>query len=479
MHKIQNYINGSMVPPQSDAWLDNYEPATGDVYSYVPDSNDQDINTAVTAARDAFAAWSSMHVTERSAILHRIADAIESNIDELATAESKDNGKPLWLARSVDIPRCVSNFRFFANLITAAESQSHNSHGMVNYTLWKPLGPVACISPWNLPLYLFTWKIAPALAAGNTVVAKPSEVTPMTASMLGELCNEAGLPPGVLNIVHGSGAQTGNALISHDDIAGISFTGGTKTGQHIASVTAPKLKKVSLELGGKNPNIIFADCDYDLMLETTLRSSFANQGQICLCGSRIYVEKSIYKKFRDDFVTRVKQLKVGDPHNDDSKLGAIVSQQHFEKILGCIDLAKKEGGQILCGGNAVEVSGRCKNGWFIEPTIIEGVANCSQTNQQEIFGPVVTIQPFDDASDAISKANESTYGLAATIWTSNLNVAHRVADEVESGIIWINCWLARDLRTPFGGMKQSGLGREGGMEALRFWTEPKNVCIKF
>ena len=479
MHKIQNYINGSMVPPQSDAWLDNYEPATGDVYSYVPDSNDQDINTAVTAAGDAFAAWSSMHVTERSAILHRIADAIESNIDELATAESKDNGKPLWLARSVDIPRCVSNFRFFANLITAAESQSHNSHGMVNYTLWKPLGPVACISPWNLPLYLFTWKIAPALAAGNTVVAKPSEVTPMTASMLGELCNEAGLPPGVLNIVHGSGAQTGNALISHDDIAGISFTGGTKTGQHIASVTAPKLKKVSLELGGKNPNIIFADCDYDLMLETTLRSSFANQGQICLCGSRIYVEKSIYKKFRDDFVTRVKQLKVGDPHNDDSKLGAIVSQQHFEKILGCIDLAKKEGGQVLCGGNAVEVSGRCKNGWFIEPTIIEGVANCSQTNQQEIFGPVVTIQPFDGVDDAITKANESTYGLAATTWTSNLNVAHRVADAVESGIIWINCWLARDLRTPFGGMKQSGLGREGGMEALRFWTEPKNVCIKF
>jgi len=330
-----------------------------------------------------------------------------------------------------------------------------------------------------LPLYLFTWKIAPALAAGNTVVAKPSEVTPMTASMLGELCIEAGLPPGVLNIVHGSGAKTGNALVSHDDIEGISFTGGTKTGKHIASVTAPKLKKVSLELGGKNPNIIFADCDYDLMMETTLRSSFTNQGQICLCGSRIYVEQSIYEKFRDDFVARVKQLKVGDPNNEDSNLGAIVSQQHFDKILGCIEIAKQEGGKILCGGNAVEVSGRCDNGWFIEPTIIEGVANDSQTNQQEIFGPVVTIQPFDDADDAIAKANESTYGLAATIWTSNLGVAHRVADEVESGIIWVNCWLARDLRTPFGGMKQSGLGREGGMEALRFWTEPKNVCIKF
>ena len=310
MHKIQNYINGSMTPPISDAWLDNYEPASGEVFSQVPDSGREDIDLAVKAARESFESWSTMHVTERSATLHRIADIIEANVDKLAAAESKDNGKPLWLARSVDIPRCVSNFRFFANLITAAESQSHNSHGMVNYTLWKPLGPVACISPWNLPLYLFTWKIAPALAAGNTVVAKPSEVTSMTAAMLGELCIEASVPPGVLNIVHGSGAQTGNALVSHDGIEGISFTGGTKTGKHIAAVTAPKLKKVSLELGGKNPNIVFADCDYDLMLETTLRSSFANQGQICLCGSRIYVERSIYEKFRDDFVAKVKQLKV-------------------------------------------------------------------------------------------------------------------------------------------------------------------------
>ena len=479
MKKIQNYINGSMLSPQSDMWLDNFEPATGSVYSQVPDSNTSDVDLAVKSARDAFDSWSKTHVNDRSAMLHRIADIIEANLDSLAEAESKDNGKPLWLARAVDIPRCVSNLRFFANLITSAESQSHNSDGMVNYTLWKPLGPVACISPWNLPLYLFTWKIAPALAAGNTVVAKPSEITPMTASMLGELCIEAGLPPGVLNIVHGSGSQTGNALVSHDDIQGISFTGGTKTGKHIASVTAPTLKKVSLELGGKNPNIIFADCDYETMLETTLRSSFANQGQICLCGSRIYIERLLYAKFRDDFVARVKNLKVGDPNSEDSKQGAIVSQQHFEKILGCIELAKQEGGDILCGGNAVEVAGRCKDGWFIEPTVIESVANDCQTNQQEIFGPVVTIQPFDDVDDAIAKANESSYGLAATIWTSNLNVAHRVAAEVESGIIWVNCWLARDLRTPFGGMKQSGLGREGGMEALRFWTEAKNVCIKF
>ena len=479
MNKIHNYINGSMLPPQSKSWLDNFEPATGQVYSQVPDSDQHDVDNAVAAARAAFPGWSKTHASDRAAMLHKIADAIEANVDSLADAESKDNGKPLWLARAVDIPRCVSNFRFFANLITSTESQSHNSDGMVNYTLWKPLGPVACISPWNLPLYLFTWKIAPALAAGNTVVAKPSEVTPMTATMLGQICNDAGLPPGVLNIVHGSGSQTGNALVSHDDIQGISFTGGTKTGKHIASTVAPKLKKLSLELGGKNPNIIFDDCDFDLMMETTLRSSFANQGQICLCGSRIYIEKSLYKKFRDEFVARTKQLTVGDPHDPDSKLGAIVSKPHFEKILGCIELAKQEGGTILCGGNAVQVSGRCEQGWFIEPTVIEGVANGSQTNQQEIFGPVVSIQPFDDIEDAIQKANESQYGLASTIWTSNLNVAHRVADEVESGIIWINCWLARDLRTPFGGMKQSGLGREGGMEALRFWTEPKNVCIKF
>ena len=479
METILNLINGEHVAPQSDDWLDNFEPATGKIYSRVPDSKSQDVEDALAAARKAFAGWSQTDATARSARLHRIADEIEANLDALAEAESKDNGKPLWLARSVDIPRCVSNFRFFANLITSTESQSHHSRGNINYTLHQPLGPVACISPWNLPLYLFTWKIAPALAAGNTVVAKPSEVTPMTAFMLGQICNEAGLPDGVLNIVHGSGAATGNALVSHDDIQGISFTGGTATGKHIASIAAPKLKKLSLELGGKNPNIIFADCDYETMMETTLRSSFANQGQICLCGSRIYIQKSLYKRFREDFVARVQELNVGDPKDPGSHQGAIVSQQHFEKILSCIEQAKVDGGKLLCGGESVSFAGRCENGWFIAPTVIEGVPNDSQTNQQEIFGPVVSIQPFENVHDAITKANESQYGLSATIWTSNLNVAHQVAAEVEAGIVWINCWLNRDLRTPFGGMKQSGLGREGGVEALRFWTEPKNVCIKY
>lgn len=479
MKKILNYIDGQQVAPDSDLWIDCHEPATGQVYAKVPNSDASDVDRAVAAARKAFPSWSKTSVNDRSELIRQIGDAIKENLEPLAEAESKDNGKPLWLAKSVDIPRCVSNFHFFANLITSTESQSHNSQGSVNYTLHQPLGPVACISPWNLPLYLFTWKIAPALAAGNTVVAKPSEVTPMTAYLLGELCEEIGLPSGVLNIVHGLGASTGNALVNHDDIQGISFTGGTTTGKLIASVAAPKLKKLSLELGGKNPNIIFADCDFEQMMETTLRSSFANQGQICLCGSRIYIQSSIYERFRDEFVSRVKELRTGDPLKQESNMGAIVSKEHFEKIMSCIELAKTEGGSILCGGNSINVPGRCEDGWFIEPTVIEGVSNCSNTNQREIFGPVVTIQPFDDVDDAITKANESTYGLAATIWTSNLRVAHRVAAEVESGIIWINCWLNRDLRTPFGGMKQSGLGREGGMEALRFWTEPKNVCIKY
>lgn len=477
--QILNYIDGRLFQPSSNQWLDNFEPATGIAYSKVPDSDQQDIDLAVQAACAAFPDWSKRDAFSRASAINRIADLIDENRDELVAAESKDNGKPIWLANSVDIPRCSMNLRFFANMITGMESQSHSTSETINYTLREPLGAVGCISPWNLPLYLFTWKIAPALAAGNTVVAKPSEVTPMTAFLFSKLCIEAGLPPGVLNIVHGSGGNTGNALINHDDIKAISFTGGTQTGKHIASVVAPKLKKLSLELGGKNPNLIFADCDYEQALETTLRSSFANQGQICLCGSRIYIEKSIYQKFRDDFVARTKLLRVGDPQDGESVLGAVVSKPHFEKILGCIELAREEGGTVLCGGNSVRLKGRCENGWFVEPTIIEGLSNQCDTNQNEIFGPVVTLQSFEGEAEAIKLANETNYGLSATVWSSNTGVAHRVAAQLQAGVVWINCWLVRDLRTPFGGMKQSGVGREGGMEAMRFWTEPKNVCVKF
>ncbi len=479
MINIQNYINGELCEPELGGRIDNFDPATGGVYSTVPDSTVEDIDRAVDAAGDAFQSWSSLPAAERAAIIERVAAAIDVNREELVKLESRDNGKPEWLARAVDIPRCSANLRFFASLVTGFASESHAMPDGVNYTLRKPLGVVACISPWNLPLYLFTWKIAPALAAGNCVVGKPSEVTPMTAYKFSEICIDAGLPAGVLNIVHGSGAKTGDAITNHDNIKAISFTGGTTTGAHIAGVVAPKFKKLSLELGGKNPNIIFDDCDFDLMLETTLRSSFANQGQICLCGSRIYAQRGIYERFKTEFVARTSSLKVGDPQDTDSKLGAVVSKPHFEKVLSCIELALSEGGTVLCGGEPAPQSGRCKNGWFIQPTIIEGLGNDCRTNQEEIFGPVVTIQPFDAESDAIRMANESEYGLSATVWTSDIGRGHRVADQVDAGVVWINCWLVRDLRTPFGGVKSSGVGREGGLEALRFWTEPKNVCVKY
>tara|TARA_B110000879_G_scaffold212291_1_gene307843 strand:- start:2059 stop:3501 length:1443 start_codon:yes stop_codon:yes gene_type:complete len=480
MKKIANYINGKLVAPQNEKYIDNYNPATGKVYSLIPDSSEADVNDAIAAARDAFVGWASLRNTERADWLEKISQGIESRMDELALAESTDNGKPLWLARSVDIPRAKDNFKFYSTAIRHFASESHQTaEGVINYTLRKPVGVAACISPWNLPLYLFSWKIAPALAAGNTVVAKPSEVTPMTAYLLSEICEEIGLPAGVLNIVHGLGHSTGNALISSDDIDLVSFTGGTATGAHIAKIVAPKFKKMSLELGGKNPNIIFDDCDFDRMLKTTLNSSFANQGQICLCGSRILVQRGVYEKFKKAFITKVKDMKVGDPMQEDSRQGAIVSQQHYEKILDYIAIAQEEGGKILTGGKAIHLEGEHKDGWYIAPTVIEGLDQQCRTNQEEIFGPVVTIQPFDTEEEALALANSTGYGLAATIWTSDLHKAHRMGSEVESGIVWINCWLLRDLRTPFGGVKNSGVGREGGWEALHFFTEPKNVCIAY
>lgn len=480
MQRILNYINGQLVEPNTGKFLDNYNPATGNVYSLIPDSDESDVEKAYVAAKHAFPSWSNTPKEKRSAVLMKVSELIEKNLDRLAIAESVDNGKPVKLAKSVDIPRAAANFRFYATGILHYASHAHNmEEGAINYTLRQPVGVAGCISPWNLPLYLFSWKIAPALAAGCTVVAKPSEVTPMTAFLLSELCIEAGLPPGVLNIVHGLGGKVGNAIVSHKDIPLISFTGGTVTGKHIASVAAPMFKKLSLELGGKNPNLIFADCDYEKMLSTTLNSSFSNQGQICLCGSRIYVERSLYEKFKTDFVAKTKAMVVGDPSHEHTRIGAIVSKGHFEKILSYIDLAKQEGGTVLCGGNPVNVGGDCSNGYFIEPTIIEGLPHTCRTNQEEIFGPVVTITPFDTEEEALTMANSTMYGLASVVWTSNLNRAHRVAASIHAGIVWVNCWLLRDLRTPFGGVKASGVGREGGFEALDFFTEPKNVCVKW
>ena len=479
-YHLENFIGGNFIGPLSGNFIDNVNPATGAVYGQVPDSNSKDIDAAVKAAKKAFPAWSVMPVEKRFDILNKIASLIDENLDALALAETNDNGKPLWLSKLVDIPRASSNFRFFATGIMHFASESHAMEDRgVNYTLRQPIGIVGCISPWNLPLYLFTWKIAPALAAGNCVIAKPSEVTPVSAFLLGRICKEAGLPDGVLNIVHGLGQHCGEAIVKHPEIKAISFTGSTRAGERIASIAAPMFKKLSLELGGKNPNIIFADCDWNKMMETTIRSSFSNQGQICLCGSRILVEESVYEKFKTEFVHKVKQLTVGDPLDEKSKQGAIVSNIHFDKVMNCIILAKVEGGKILCGGNAVKPEGRCAGGYFIKPTIIEGLGPACKTNTDEIFGPVVTLQSFKTTEEALQLANATQYGLAATVWTQDISKANLVAAKIQSGIIWINCWLVRDLRTPFGGMKDSGVGREGGWEALRFFTESKNVCIQF
>ena len=476
---IRNYIDGAFSDPVGGQFLDNIDPSTGNAYGLIPRSQAADVELAVAAAKAAFPTWSSLSAAERSSWLMKVSNAIDAKLETLALAESKDNGKPLKLATAVDIPRARDNFKFYA---TAILHDAYETHDMgvngFNYTLRQPVGVAGCISPWNLPLYLFSWKIAPALAAGNTVVAKPSEVTPATAYLLSEILDEIGFPKGVLNIVHGLGAEVGAAIVAHHDTNIISFTGGTQTGKAISSVAAPMFKKISLELGGKNANVIFDDCDFEDAVNTSVRSSFANQGQICLCGSRIYVQRGIYEKFKAAFLERVNGLTVADPLTSEARMGAVVSKEHMNKVLSYIELAKEEGGTLLTGGHRVQLEGRCEKGYFIAPTVFENLPASCRTNQEEIFGPVVTLTPFDTEEEALAMANGTAYGLAATIWTSDLKTAHRMAAGLHAGIIWVNCWLLRDLRTPFGGVKQSGVGREGGFEALRFFTEPKNICIK-
>ncbi|HEY4799841.1 MAG TPA: aldehyde dehydrogenase, partial [Bacteroidia bacterium] len=424
MTLLANYINGQLLPPLSKQYIDIYNPSVGSTYAQLPDSDERDVLLAIESAEKAFLSWSITPAEKRSKILLKIVEGIEKHFDKLALAESVDNGKPLKLSKTIDIPRSASNFYFFATALMHYASESHYmEEGAINYTLRRPIGVVGCISPWNLPLYLFTWKIAPALAAGNCVIAKPSEITPMTAYLLSEICIEAGLPPGVLNIVHGYGNKVGEAIASNPRIPVISFTGGTKTGAHIAKVAAPMFKKLSLELGGKNPAIIFSDCNYEKMMKTVIHSSFANQGQICLCGARIFIERPLYERFKKDFVERTLKLKIGDPQEETSNLGAIVSEQHMNKILSYVELAKQEGGTILAGGKRVQMNGRCKNGWFLEPTIIEGLNYDCRTNQEEIFGPVVTITPFDSEEEVLRYANSTSYGLASTVWTENLTRA--------------------------------------------------------
>ena len=475
-HFIGHLIGGEHVPGRGDA-LPVHEPATARGLGELRDADVRQVDDAVAAAGEAFPAWSALAPEQRGRYLHTLADAIEARLDAFAEAESRDTGKPLHLARTLDIPRAIANLRFFAGAGEHFASESHHDHGRLNYTLRQPLGAVAAVSPWNLPLYLFTWKIAPALAAGNTVVGKPSEVTPLTADLLGALTLELDWPPGVLNIVHGRGAVTGQALTTHPAIKAVSFTGSTRTGATIAAANAARFRKLSLELGGKNPTIVFADADFDAAVTGAVRAAFTNQGQICLCGSRILVQASIYQRFRNAFLERVAQLRVDDPLTADADLGAVVSREHFDKVMGCIELARQEGGTVLCGGQALRLDGRCANGWFIAPTVIEGLPSACRTNQDEIFGPVASLLPFDDEAQALALANDSRYGLAASLWTRDIARGHRVAAALEAGIVWINTWLNRDLRTPFGGVKESGLGREGGLEALRFFTEAKNVCL--
>lgn len=480
MERIENYIGGELRAPVNGAYLPNYEPATGKVYCEIPDSGQADVNLAVRAAKDAFPDWSNTPKEERSRLMLRVAELIREKSETLAAAEARDNGKPVSLARKVDIPRASSNMHFYGTAILHYDSRSHTMEGTaINYTLRQPIGVVGCISPWNLPLYLFTWKIAPALAAGNCVVAKPSEVTPYTAFMLSRICIEAGLPSGVLNIVHGTGPSAGSAIVDHYDVKAISFTGGTKTGEAIARSAAPRFKKLSLELGGKNPNIIFDDADFDSALKTTLRSSFANQGQICLCGSRILIQEGIYERFRDALVERTEAMKVGQPFEEGVHMGALVSKPHLEKVLSHVELAIEEGGMVLTGGHQVKLEGAYADGWYMRPTIIEGLGPSCRTNQEEVFGPFVTIMPFKDEKEALEMANSTRYGLSSTVWTKDIDRAQRMAAGIHAGIVWVNTWLLRDLRTPFGGVKDSGVGREGGFDALDFFTEPKNVCIAY
>ena len=477
--KIKNFVDGQFVEPVGGKYLDNIEPATGKVYSLVSDSDARDVELAVAAAAKAFPSWSETPVAERSRLLLRIADLIERDLEKLARAESVDTGKPISLARGLDIPRAASNFRFFATAVLHSESEAHITDGVAfNYTLRQPRGIAGLISPWNLPLYLLSWKIAPAVACGNTAVAKPSELTPMTAYFLGEICREAGLPNGVLNIVHGTGPNVGAPMTAHPKIGTISFTGGTVTGRKVAEACAPLFKKVSLELGGKNPNIIFADADLNAAIAGSVRSSFANQGQVCLCGSRVFVERPVYDEFVDRFVKKTAQLRMGDPLDEKTDQGAIVSKTQLDKVKFYVDLAQKEGGKVALGGKAPEVlNERCEQGYFFPPTVITGLPVKCRTNREEIFGPVVTITPFENEEEVIGYANDCDYGLSSSVWTQNLSRAHRVAEKINAGTVWVNCWLVRDLRVPFGGMKQSGVGREGGNEALHFYTEPKNICI--
>ncbi len=477
--RLRNSIAGGPKDPLSDRWMDKTAPATGELLFEMPRSGPEDVDWAVRAAREALAGpWGSAGIAERAATLDRIADGIAARREELALLESTDTGKPLSLSLSVDIPRAEANFRFFAGALRHEERPCHPMDGHLNYSHRRPAGVCALITPWNLPLYLLSWKVAPALAMGNTVVCKPSELTPSTASALAEIAADAGLPAGVLNIVHGDGVGAGAPLTAHEDVDLVSFTGGTATGRRVAAAAAPQFKKLSLELGGKNATIVFADADLDKAVAGAARAAFTNQGQICLCGSRILVARSIHDRFVAALVATVKTLRIGDPLDPDTNMGSLVSLAHREKVEGYIALAREEGGTIVCGGGRPGLPAPFDQGAFLQPTVITGLSASSRCSTEEIFGPVVTVHAFDTEDEAVQMANGVRYGLAGSVWTQDLSRAHRVAQAIESGMVWVNCWLVRDLRVPFGGMKHSGVGREGGRWSFDFYSELRNICVR-
>jgi aminomuconate-semialdehyde/2-hydroxymuconate-6-semialdehyde dehydrogenase len=480
MQKLNNYIDGHEAAPLSGKYLPNYEPATGKVYSEIPDSRAADVDLAVKAAQKIFPWWSQRTPEQRSQVLLSIADRMEKSADDLARAESRDQGKPLHVARELEIPRAIYNFRYFATRILHTEetARPNQALGSLAYTYRMPIGVAGLISPWNLPLYLLTWKIAPAIAAGNTVVCKPSELTPMTAYLMGEIFNEAGLPHGVVNMIFGLGSSAGAALASHPDVPLVSFTGGTATGRKILEASIPRFKKTSLELGGKNAALVFADCDLAEAVITSVRSAFQNQGEICLCNSRILVEESIYEKFVEKFARTASLIRVGDPELKETQMGPLVSKEHKEKVLSYIELAKQEGGTIVYGGTVPNLAAPFDKGYFLNPTVITGLGPNCRVNQEEIFGPVATIMPFKTEEEAIAIANGVEFGLSASVWTSNISRGHRVAQALHVGTTWVNSWMVRDLGMPFGGMKHSGLGREGGDHSLNFFTEMKTISVK-
>ncbi|XP_045610114.2 2-aminomuconic semialdehyde dehydrogenase [Procambarus clarkii] len=480
MPPLENFIAGTMV--QCKRLLDSYDPSTGKVWAKIPDSCMLEVEAGVAAAKRAFPKWSSLSAQARANHLLKVADILESRLEDFARAESKDQGKPVWLAKIMDIPRAVLNLRHFAHTIPHQLNTSNMQPeaGVVNYTIREPVGVAGLIIPWNLPLYLLTFKLAPALMCGNTVVVKPSEMTSVTAYMFCKILKEVDFPAGVVNMVFGLGSSAGEALVVHPDVPLVSFTGSTVTGRHIAEVASPMFKKLSLEMGGKNSAVVFNDCDLDSCIEALKRGSFTNQGEVCLCTSRIFVQQPLYEEFLDKFVEVTKELQVGDPSNDDMFMGALISKAHLDKVRSYVHYAIEDGGTVLCGEGVdlCILQEENRNGYFMRPTVIVGLDDNSRCMQEEIFGPVTCVVPFTTEEEVINRANNTPYGLCASVWTSNLGVAHRVAHKLKVGTVWTNCWLVRSLDMPFGGVKNSGMGREGTQDSLEFFTECKTVCTK-